>query len=346
VTTLQRERTGRTPRTLGSRRLISVLVLVVAIALAAAFTPAARAARDDDHPPVVLVTSDCTASNFVCSAFLRALRRTGVRGRVISPDDREDPVGTLSLLARQGYKLVIVDILHADALATVAPRFPHTRFAVFDGSLALLGVHTSPRNVQAIVQQPRDAAYLAGWLAARLEQRRKGKDVIGAVGGVAVPPVQDFILGFSAGARAVDPGITVLVDYSNDFADPNKCAAIARSQIAQGAGVVFNVAGICGLGTLAAAKDAGIWGIGVDSDQSFLGPHILTSVIKEYDAGFVALLMQVRRGQVRMRGTTVLGLRAGGARLGRISPEVPASLRAEIARVRRRIIDGDLRISS
>jgi basic membrane protein A len=320
--------------------------LAATIALAGVFTPAARAARDDDHPAVVLVTSDCTTSNFVCGPFLRALRSTGVRGRVISPDDREDPVGTLSLLARQGYKLVIVDILHAYALTTVAPRFPHTRFAVFDGSLALLGVRRSPRNVQSIEQQPRDAAYLAGWLAARLEQRRKGKDVVGAVGGIPVPPVQDFISGFSAGARAADPGITVLVDYSDDFADPNKCAAIARSQIAQGAGIVFNVAGVCGLGTLAAAKQAGVWGIGVDSDQSFLGPHILTSVVKVYDAGFVALLTQVRRGKIRAHGTTVLGLRDGGARLGRISPRVPASLRAEIARIRRRIIDGDLRVSS
>jgi basic membrane protein A len=329
---------------LGSRRLNSVLV--AALALAAAFTPAAHGARADDHPPVVLVTSDCTASNFICGPFLRELRRSGVRGRIISPDDREDPVGTLSLLARQGYRLIIVDILHAYALKTVAPRFPHTRFAVFDGSFDLLGVNPPPRNVQEIVQQPRDAAYLAGWLAARLEQRRKGKDVVGAVGGVAVPPVQDFITGFSAGARAADPGIRVIVEYSDDFADPNKCAAIARSQIAQGAGVVFNVAGVCGLGTLAAAKKAGVWGIGVDSDQSFLGPHILTSVIKGFDAGFNVLLTQVRRGKIRVSGTTELGLREGGARLGRISPSVPAALRAEIARLRRRIIDGDLHVSS
>ena len=198
-----------------------------------------------------------------------------MRGRVISPDVREDPAGTLSLLARQGYDLIVVELSYSDALAAVAPRFPKARFALFDAPLDWLG-GVSKSNVQAVVLQPLQAAYLAGWLAARLEQRRSGKDVVGAVGGIDIPPVNDFIVGFRAGARSADPGISVLTGYSDDFLDANKCEAIARSQIARGAGTVFNVAGLCGLGTLRAAKDAGVWGIGVDTDQSFLGashPH-------------------------------------------------------------------------
>jgi basic membrane protein A and related proteins len=322
------------------RRLTAVLA---ALGLAGAFAMAASAATGATRARVVLVTYNCDSGSFLCPAFEKALRVTGVSGKIISPDPREDPVGTLSLLAAQGYDPVIVDINHADGLATVAARFPKTHFVLFDASVA--SIHVRLRNVQAIVAQPRGAAYLAGWLAARLEMRRPGPDVVGAVGGLRTPPVDDFIAGFTAGAKHADPGITVLTSYSNDFVDTNKCEAIAKIQIAHGAGVVFNVAGACGLGTLAAAKQAHVWGIGVDTDQSILGPFILTSVIKRYDVGFSTLLRQARSGKLRMGGgTTVLGIRDGGAVLGPISPKVPASLLAGLARVRHQIVDGELRV--
>jgi basic membrane protein A len=316
-----------------------VLTLAVAPALLVASTPAADGATP---PRVVLLTHNC-AENFLCPAFEKALRETGLSGRIISPNPREDPVGTLSLLAAQGYDPVIVDLDHTDGLAAAAARFPGTHFVVFDRALSAL--HIRRRNVQALVVEPREAAYLAGWLAARLEMRRPGPDVIGAVGGFRIPVVDGFISGFTAGARDADPTITVLTGYSNDFVDGNKCEAIARTQIARGAGVVFNVAGLCGLGTLAAAKEAGVWGIGVDADQSFLGSFILTSVIKRYDNAILTLVTAVASGDLRTSGrTTYVGMRDGGAVLGRISPKVPAPIRIGLVRVRRQILDGRLRV--
>ena len=326
----------------GFARRTTLLVLAAVLALAVAIPLNARAGGQQRHPRVVLVTFNCAEGNFLCPGFTRALRRTGVSGRIVSPDLREDPVATLSLLAGAGDDLIIVDQSWYETLGTVAPRFPRTRFALFDAPLEI--VRGRPRNALGIVLQPRGAAYLAGWLAARLEQRRPGRDVVGAVGGERIPPVDNFIVGFRAGARSASPKVTVLTSYSNDFTDPRKCEAIARRQIARGAGVVLNVAGACGLGTLRAAKHAGVWGIGVDTDQSFLGPHILTSVVKRYDVAFLRLLRQVRGGTIRTGGTTVLGLRNGGAQLGRISPKVPASLRAELDRVRRRIAAGEIRV--
>jgi basic membrane protein A len=320
-------------------RLRLVLPLLVAPALLGALAPAAAASAQHR---VVLLTDNC-ANSFLCPAFEKALRVTGVRGRIISPDPREDAVGTLSLLAAQGYDPVIVDLGHTDGLATVATRFPRTHFIVFDQALAELHVHL--RNVQGIVIEPREVAYLAGWLAARLEQRRPGRHVIGAVGGLKIPAVDDFITSFIAGARHADSSIKVLTSYSNDFIDPNKCETLARTQIAHGARAVFNVAGACGLGTLAAAKAAGVWGIGVDTDQSSLGSFILTSVVKRYDAAFVKLLGGVASGGFSTHGaTTFLGLRDGGAVLGRISPKVPGSIRTELGRVRQQILDGRLRV--
>jgi basic membrane protein A and related proteins len=333
--------TGRPRRPPGAMRF--ALVLVAVSVLAGALVPAARAEKEASRARIVFVTASCSTGSFACPGFLRALRTSGMRGRVISPDVREDPVGTLSLLARQGYDLIVVELSYSGALAAVAPRFPKARFALFDAPLEWLG-GVNKSNVQAVVLQPLQAAYLAGWLAARLEQRRSGKDVVGAVGGIDIPPVNDFIVGFRAGARGADPDIRVLTGYSGDFLDANKCEAIARSQIARGAGTVFNVAGLCGLGTLRAAKDAGVWGIGVDTDQSILGPHILTSVLKNYDAAFLELMRQVRSGRIRTDRTTVLTLSQGGAGLGRVSPKVPASLRAELVRLRQRIVAGEIAV--
>jgi len=333
--------TALTNALVGSARLLAVLV--GALALFAGVTLTARADSEKDRPRVVLVTFPCVDANFICAPFLEALRRTGVSGRILAPDVREDHVATLSLLARQGYDLIIVDFNWIETLGRVAPRFPKARFAIVDIPLAF--IDGRPPNVQGIVIRTHEAAYLAGWLATRLEQRRAGKDVVGVVGGVTgIPGVEDFIIGFRAGARRASPKVTVLTGYSNDFADATKCEAIARSQIARGAGAVFNVAGGCGLGALRAAKRGGVWGIGVDRDQSFLGPHILTSVVKRHDVVMLTLLRQVRDGRIRTGATTQPGLRKSGAGLGRISPKVPASLRAELDRLRGRIVAGEIRV--
>ena len=192
----------------------SRLALVTLAALAGAVTTCAAGAgagprtMQADRPDVVFMTSDCTASNFLCPAFARAVKRTGARARIISPDGREDLVGTLSLLARQGHDLVMVDFTFVDALAEAAPRFPRTRFGLVNAPLAI--VDGAPANVAAAVTRPNEASYLAGWLAARLERSRRGPDVVGVVGGEAIPPVQDFVIGFRAGARAGSPGVRVL----------------------------------------------------------------------------------------------------------------------------------------
>jgi basic membrane protein A len=331
---------GPYARTMRAKRLVTLLL--VSLTLLGIAASDVIAGHEQDRARVVLVTHGCSGATSICDPFTRAAQRTRVNARMYSPAMLEDPVGTLSLLAASGYDLVIVDTTYVGALSIVAPRFPKTRFAVLDAPLSSLsGPH---RNVEAMVNEPNEAAYLAGWLAAKMEQRRAAEHVVGVVGGVHIPQVDDFIVGFRAGAYAADSSIEILTGYSHDFVDPNKCEAIAQSQIASGAGAIFDVAGFCGLGALRAAKAAGVWGIGVDSDQSGLGPFILTSVVKEYEAGLEKLFGQARDGTIRTGVTTVLGLRQGGAGLGRISPKVPVSLRAGLARVRARIIAGAIHV--
>ena len=114
-------------------------------------------------------------------------------------------------------------------------------------------------------------------------KKQGGDQNIGVVGGVKIPPVDSFLAGYQAGAKKCNPGIKVLIGYSQDFIDQAKCKTVAQNQIDAGSQVEFNVAGPCGLGTLDAAKEAGIWGIGVDVDQAYLGKHILTSAVKRVD---------------------------------------------------------------
>ena len=129
---------------------------------------------------------------------------------------------------------------------------------------------------------------------------------ISVVGGVKIPPVDSFIAGYRAGAKKCVPSMKVLIGYSQDFIAQDKCKALALNQIAAGSKVVFNVAGPCGLGALEAAKEQSVWGDGVDVDQSYLGPQVLTSALKRGLADAVA-----RRSR-RIHGTATLAVKVPG----------------------------------
>jgi basic membrane protein A len=332
-----------------SRVRLGLAAAGFALATAAA-APAATASRpapaSEPRVVVVLDPGGCPARDTLslCEGISRAIRLTGVRARVVTPTVREDPADFLALAAGQRYDAVVIfGLAYEEVVPSVARRFPNVPFVLLDASRS--DVSGAPRNLGGVVLQTREAAFLAGWLAAKLEARRPGPDAVGIVGGLPISGVTTFVDGFAAGARRAAPRMKVLIDYSNDFGDPARCAALARRQIARGAGTVFNVAGACGLGTMKAAADAGAWAVGVDTDQSFLGPHILTSVLKSFEAGFVEVFRQVKMGKVRTGRDTVLTIRDGAAGLGKISPRVPRDLVRQIEKLKRRIVSGDLRVA-
>ena len=185
--------------------------------------------------------------------------------------------------------------------------------------------------------------YLVGYLAALMEDRRSGRHIVSTVGGIKFPPVDRFIAGFQAGARKADPKITLLNAYSDDFADPARCKRVAEGQIAQGSGVVFQVAGTCGLGALDAAREHHVWGIGVDGDQSLLGPHILTSAVKRWDAAIFETVRALKDGTLPWSGTRFLTLENGALALGKVSPRVPRAYVVRVEKIRRDIIAGRIK---
>jgi basic membrane protein A len=171
-----------------------------------------------------------------------------------------------------------------------------------------------------------------------------GTQTIGVVGGVKIPPVDTFLAGYQAGAKACNKGIKVLIGYSQDFIDQAKCKTVAQNQIDAGSQVEFNVAGPCGLGTLDAANDAGIWGVGVDVDQYSTHPkHILTSAVKRVDTGVYLAIKGAQNGQFAGGKNLTFNLKNNGVGLGKINPNVPASFIKQINALRAKIVAGKIK---
>jgi basic membrane protein A len=89
-----------------------------------------------------------------------------------------------------------------------------------------------------------------------------------------------------------------------------------------------------------------VWGIGVDIDQSYLGPHILTNAIKRLDVAVFSTINARRQGTFKTGGNAVFDLHNGGVGLGRISPKVPRSFVRQANRIRKQIIAGKIRVPS
>jgi basic membrane protein A len=271
----------------------------------------------------------------------QAQRELGVKGRVVQSASAADYIPNMRRLARDGYDLIIgVGFAQGDAIDTVATRFPQSRFAIIDVDQSSL--KHKPKNVVGLIFKEQEVGYLAGYLAGLTEKRRNGPDVIGSVGGFKEPPVDRFIAGYQAGAKKADPGIKVLNGYSSDWDDQAKCKELALNQIGQGAGVVFQVAGGCGLGALDAAREEKVWGIGVDADQSFLGAHVLTSAQKKVDAAVLATIKSVQDGTWQGGRNETFGLKENGVGLGTISKKTPAKDLDAVEKVSEQIAGGEI----
>jgi len=329
-----------------SLALLGVLVLVAGCGGGGGKSSSSTSSQGGTEIKIGLVTdigglNDRGFNHLSYLGLQRAQSQLGVQQRVYQAKSTQEYVPNLSTFARQGYDLTIgVGFTEADAIDTAATNFPNSKFAIVD--VDQTEEKHKPTNLLGLLFREQETGYLVGYLAGLEEKRRPGKDVIGSVGGQKQPPVDRFIAGYQAGAKAADPGITVLNNYSEDFADQAKCKQIALNQIEQGAGVIFQVAGGCGLGALDAAKEKGVWGIGVDADQSFLGPHILTSAVKRVDTAVFLAIKSVVDGNFK-GGNMIFGLKQNGVGIGKISPKVPKSEVAKVNQIRADIISGKIK---
>ena len=136
----------------------------------------------------------------------------------------------------------------------------------------------------------------------------------------------------------------MLANYANDptFSDQAKCHETALGQIQKGSQAVFQVAGGCGLGALAAAKENKVWGIGVDADQLYLGSFMLTSALKRVNVGVEDLTKLAYAGNLKTGGNYTYNLRNNGVGLGSVSPKVSKAFVAKTVAVGKQIATGKI----
>jgi basic membrane protein A len=273
-------------------------------------------------------------------------KKLGIPTRVYETHSESERIPNMLAAAKAGYNMIFaVGFLNYTALNAVAPKFPNQKFAGVDEPYALFS--KKPKNAAGIVFAEQDGGYLVGYLAG-LEAKKEGFDTISAVGANNVPAIVHYISGYIQGAKKANPSIKVLANYANDptFNDQAKCHETALNQINQGSHVVFQVAGGCGLGALQAAKENNVWGIGVDADQRYLGPHIMTSALKKVDKAVEDLTTLAKKGQLKTGKDYLFNLKNGGMGMGSVSPKIPKAYVTKTNAIAKQIAQGKIKVKA
>ena len=173
--------------------------------------------------------------------------------------------------------IVMAGFSFANALTTVAPDYPDTKFVIID-------MVVDAPNVRSVVFNEHEGSYLVGMLAAMASE----SGTVGFIGGMDIPLIRKFACGYAQGVLAVNPAATVISNMTGTtpaaWNDPVKGSELTLAQISQGADVVYAAAGGTGVGVLQTAADSDILSIGVDANQNYLHPgEVLTSMLKRVD---------------------------------------------------------------
>ncbi|MEW5813961.1 MAG: BMP family ABC transporter substrate-binding protein [Spirochaetota bacterium] len=204
--------------------------------------------------------------------------------------DAAEYEASMRAVAEAGYDIVIsVGFRMVDATNTIASEFPDTKFAIVDNTV-------NQPNVASLLFREHEGSFLVGVVAASLSK----KGTVGFVGGMDIPLIRRFQIGYEEGVHAVNPDMQVLVGYAGAFNDPTKGKELALSQYNNGADIIFAAAGKSGEGVLAASEETGLFSIGVDSNQDYIVPgHVVTSMMKKVDDAVFRIIKETAEGSFR-----------------------------------------------
>ncbi|MDB6127474.1 MAG: family transporter substrate-binding protein, partial [Verrucomicrobia bacterium] len=248
----------------------------------------------------------------------------------------------MAQLAKRGSDVIVaVGFTQASAVEKVAKQYPKVKFTVIDAVVDL-------PNVQSINFREQESSYLCGMAAALASKTGK----IGFIGGMDIPLIRKFALGYVEGATHVKPTIEVFQNMTGTtpaaWGDPTKGAELARSQFGRGADVAFHAAGATGIGVMQAAKDAGVLSIGCDSNQDYLHPgSVLTSALKRVDVAVYKAFQDAKAGTWKA-GQLELGLTEDG--VGYSYDEynrtvLTPAIKEQLDQARAEIISGKIKVS-
>ncbi|WP_181704664.1 BMP family lipoprotein [Chthonobacter rhizosphaerae] len=281
--------------------------VIGAAVVAAALAAPAHAA--DVKPAVVYGTGGKFDKSFNEAAYGGAERfkaETGIEYRDFEPTNDTQGEQALRNFASRGFNPVVgVSFAWTSAIEKVAAEFPDTKFYLIDS------VVEKP-NVRSVVFKEHEGSYLVGVLAGLASET----GTVGFVGGMDIPLISKFACGYAQGAAAAKDGTKTLRNMIGTtgaaWNDPVRGGELAKSQMDQGADVIYAAAGASGLGVLQAAADAGKLGIGVDSNQNGVHPgSVLTSMIKRVDLAVYNAFMDVKNDKFEP-GVLALGVAEDG----------------------------------
>ena len=260
---------------------------------------------------IVFSTGGLGDKSFNDSAYrglVKAKEELGADFKYVEPASPAEDEQYLREYAESGYDLVIATGFQMkDAAANVANDYPDKKFAIIDDIVEL-------PNVKSLTFAEDEGSFLAGALAAMMSKT----GVVGFIGGMEVPLIKKFQRGYEEGAKYINPKIKVITTYTssqNPFNDPVKGKENTISQIQQGADVIYHAAGGTGIGVIDAAKESGVFAIGVDSNQDGVAPGtVLTSMVKNVDVAVYDTIKEIKDGNFK-NGQEVFGIKNNGVGL-------------------------------
>lgn len=256
----------------------------------------------------------------------------------------------------EGYNLIISGNAASDTMNKLAKQHPDSKFLNFDNSGT-----DAPENVYSVAYSTNEGSFLAGALAALMTTKTNVENIndqkiIGFLGGMDIPGINDFLVGYIQGAQFVDKDVKVVTTYAASFVDPAKGKELSLGMYNLGADIAFNVAGQTGLGLIDAAFEANKYAIGVDSDQAALykdkdpkkALKVLTSVIKQINKVIVNNVKKAKEGTLEYGKHELLGLKQEAVSLAdnEFYQKVPEDIRKQITDIRQQIIDGKIKVQS
>jgi len=257
--------------------------------------------------------------------------------------------------ADAGYDVIITSGTLQGFVETHSGDFPDTAFIIFDTAASYDPAGAGFPNIYGISFKANEASFLGGYLAASLSET----GVISFLGGMDIPVISDFLVGYIEGAQAANPDVKVAYRYAGSWRDSalGKELALAMFNV-DGADVIFNVAGGTGIGGIEASVEAGKISIGVDSDQATIfasqgrteyADRIFSSVLKNVDNALYRALGLLREGNLPLGTNEPLGIAEGGVGLADnefFQANVPADIRDGLTALQAQIVNGSIKVTS
>ena len=322
------------------KKLIS-LMLVVAMALAMGLT---AHAEKDLKVAVVLAgaTGDRSFYDSANEGLQALIAAGGVKGMLIEcQNDASMFTANLISAAERNDVVVAVGWEFWDALTECAPQLPDTKFIFVDNGLDEVG-----DNLLSITYAQNEGSFLVGYIAGKLT----ATDKIGAVGGEDSETINDFIVGYAAGAQYANPDVQVQTQYAGTYDDPARGKELALALYDAGCDIIFQVASRTGEGVFEAAAERGLLAIGVDSDQKYINPDvILCSMVKQVGLSIERTVSALLAdgtwagGQIWVADMST-GLIDVGYGEDTMTQQISDELKAEVEEIKAAIIAGEIKV--